>query len=253
MFVGAMKIQFESPLLTVVYLLCVVALGVIRTHTDNSIRFMACAGIYIYTTVQAYTLFKASEWVLNYTPSGWQVGAKSIWFALLFTLILVWGLSRVVQSAALALMSSGIGPVLRFINPLWLIDKLRKSDAEIEQMEAGTDKDPKRQNTGIMFTDMVRFSKQMGANEASMLKKSQMHNDIVRAQIVRNRGTEIKTIGDSFMVRFRSAESAVMCAMDCQRSRITISPRCPETSSTSGSVAKGAKSSIPATTCSATA
>ena len=217
MFVGAMKIQFESPLLTAVYLLCVIALGVIRTYTDNPVRFLACAGIYIYTTVQAYTLFKTSEWVVNYTPAGWQVEAKSIWFALLFTFIFVWGVSRVLQSAALALMSSGVGPVLRFINPLRLIDKLRKSDAEIEQMEAATDKDPKRQNTAIMFTDMVGFSKQMGANETAMLKKLQMHNDIMRAQIVRNRGTVIKTIGDAFMVRFRSAESAVMCAMDCQK------------------------------------
>lgn len=39
----------------------------------------------------------------------------------------------------------------------------------------------------------------------------------MRNQIVRNRGTVIKTIGDAFMVRFRSAENAVQCAMDCQK------------------------------------
>jgi class 3 adenylate cyclase len=216
MFAGALEIQLQSPLLTGVYLLCVVALGVIRTYAYNPIRALACAGVYIYTTIQAYTLFKASPWVIDYTPAGWQVEAKSIWFALLFTGIFVWGVSRVLQSAVLALMATGVGPVIRFLNPLRLIDRFRKSDAELEQMEA-SDKDPKRQNTAIMFTDMVGFSKQMGANEAQMLKKLQTHNEIMRGQIVRNRGTVIKTIGDAFMVRFRSAESAVQCAIDCQK------------------------------------
>jgi class 3 adenylate cyclase len=68
-----------------------------------------------------------------------------------------------------------------------------------------------------MFTDIVGYSKQMGANEAAMVKKLAIHNEIMRGQIVRNRGTVIKTIGDAFMVRFRSAESAVQCAMDCQK------------------------------------
>ena len=57
----------------------------------------------------------------------------------------------------------------------------------------------------------------MGKNEAAMVKKLQIHNEIMRNQIVRNRGTVIKTIGDAFMVRFRSAENAVQCAMDCQK------------------------------------
>ena len=57
----------------------------------------------------------------------------------------------------------------------------------------------------------------MGKNEAAMVAKLQIHNEIMRNQIVRNRGTVIKTIGDAFMVRFRSAESAVQCALDCQK------------------------------------
>jgi adenylate cyclase len=57
----------------------------------------------------------------------------------------------------------------------------------------------------------------MGSNEAAMYKKLQVHNEIMRGQIVRNRGTVIKTIGDAFMVRFRSAENAVQCGLDCQK------------------------------------
>ncbi|MEQ9449075.1 MAG: adenylate/guanylate cyclase domain-containing protein, partial [Rhodospirillaceae bacterium] len=87
----------------------------------------------------------------------------------------------------------------------------------MEGLEEGSDKNPKRQMTAIMFTDIVGYSKQMGANEAAMVKKLEVHNSIMRNQIVRNRGTVIKTIGDAFMVRFRSAENAVQCAMDCQK------------------------------------
>jgi len=50
-----------------------------------------------------------------------------------------------------------------------------------------------------------------------MYKRLQIHNDIVRNQIVRNRGTVIKTIGDAFMVKFRSAPNTVQCAMDIQK------------------------------------
>ena len=39
----------------------------------------------------------------------------------------------------------------------------------------------------------------------------------MRNQIVRNRGTVIKTIVDAYMARFRSAENGVQCAMDCQK------------------------------------
>ncbi|MBY0509884.1 MAG: adenylate/guanylate cyclase domain-containing protein, partial [Rhodospirillaceae bacterium] len=129
----------------------------------------------------------------------------------------VWGVSRVLQSLIVALVTMGLGRLLAPINPLRLLNKFRKSDAELEGMEEGSSKNPKRQLTAIMFTDIVGYSKQMGANEAAMVKKLNIHNEIMRNQIVRNRGTVIKTIGDAFMVRFRSAENAVQCAMDCQK------------------------------------
>jgi len=216
MFAGTIDIQINAPVLTAVYFGAVLLLAIIRVNTDNPIKMLACAGIYIYASIQAYTLFQTSKFITDYTTPGWITTAKTVWFTFLFTTIWVWGVSRVLQSAVVWLLSTGIGPLMRMINPLRLIDKFRSSDADLEAAEA-SDKDPKRQLTAIMFTDIVGYSKQMGANEAAMVKKLAIHNEIMRAQIVRNRGTVIKTIGDAFMVRYRSAENAVQCAMDCQK------------------------------------
>jgi class 3 adenylate cyclase len=217
MFAGAIAIQIDSPLLTLVYLALLVALVVLRLCVDNPIKTLGCALIYIYTMIQTFSLFQSSAFVMDFTPDGWLVTAKSLWFAALFTGICVWGVSRVLQSLTIALVTMGVGRMLAPINPLRLLNKFRKSDAELDSMDEGSSKNPKRQLTAIMFTDIVGYSKQMGANEAAMVKKLNIHNEIMRNQIVRNRGTVIKTIGDAFMVRFRSAESGVQCAMDCQK------------------------------------
>ena len=217
MFAGAIDIQLHSPMLSLVYGAILIALVVLRLYADNPIKSLGCALLYIYTTIQAFSLFQASSFVLDYTPAGWLVSAKSLWFAALFTGIWVWGVSRLLQSLVVGLVTMGVGRMLAPVNPLRLLNKFRKSDAELEGMEEGSAKNPKRQLTAIMFTDIVGYSKQMGANEAAMVKKLGIHNEIMRNQIVRNRGTVIKTIGDAFMVRFRSAENGVHCAMDCQK------------------------------------
>jgi class 3 adenylate cyclase len=217
MFAGAIDIQLHSPILTLIYAGVLVGLLILRLFLDNPIRILGCALIYIYTTVQTYSFFQSSSYVLDFTEPGWQVTAKSLWFAALFTGVWVWGVSRVLQSFVIALITMGLGRLLAPINPLRLLDKMRKSDADLDAMDEGSAKNPKRQLTAIMFTDIVGYSAQMGANEAKMVAKLQVHNEIMRNQIVRNRGTVIKTIGDAFMVRFRSAESAVQCALDCQK------------------------------------
>jgi class 3 adenylate cyclase len=218
MFAGAIDIQANSPVLFVVYLGILVALVILRLYVGNPIiKTFGCIGIYIYTTIQALSLYRGSSFVLDTTPEGWLVTAKSLWFAALFTGIWVWGVSRLLQSLVVALVTMGLGRLLAPLNPLRLLNKFRKSDAELEGMEEGSAKDPKRQLTAIMFTDIVGYSKAMGANEAAMVKKLNIHNEIMRNQIVRNRGTVIKTIGDAFMVRFRSAENGVQCAIDCQK------------------------------------
>jgi len=218
MFAAAIDLQLHSPTLTLVYLAMICALIFLRLFTGPPVTTLGCAAIYIYTTIHTYNLFTDSPYILDNTPAGWKVTAKGVWFAGLFTLIWMWGVSRALQAAFQAVLSTGIGAILAPLNPLRLLNKFRSSDAELDDMEGGgSAKDPKRQMTAIMMTDIVGYSKQMGANEAAMYKKLEIHNEIMRGQIVRNRGTVIKTIGDAFMVRFRSAENAVQCALDCQK------------------------------------
>ncbi|MEX2273628.1 MAG: adenylate/guanylate cyclase domain-containing protein [Vicinamibacterales bacterium] len=76
---------------------------------------------------------------------------------------------------------------------------------------------PRRVLAAIMITDMVGFSKDMEHSEADTYSKLMRHNDIVRQTIARNSGTEVKTIGDAFLVRFASAVDAVQAAVDIQR------------------------------------
>lgn len=76
---------------------------------------------------------------------------------------------------------------------------------------------PERELVAIMLTDMCGYSKQMEQNEALAYTKLLEHNRIIRSAIAQYRGREIKTIGDAFLVTFRSAIDAVDCALDIQR------------------------------------
>ncbi len=209
--------MFTTPLLIGIYVVGLFALVIVRTYFENPVKMLGQGLVYAYAMIQTYALFKASNYVLQYTPEGWLVTFKSFWFAIMFTVIMVWGVSMVLQYVFTLLMTVGLGTLLGRLAPTKMLDKFRASDKELEEMDGGTAKNPKKQNTAIMFTDIVGYSAQMGKNEAAMVAKLQIHNEIMRNQIVRNRGTVIKTIGDAFMVRFRSAESAVQCALDCQK------------------------------------
>jgi hypothetical protein len=67
-----------------------------------------------------------------------------------------------------------------------------------------------------MFTDIVGFSRHMGADEARMLRLLEIHNRIIRQAVVEHRGTVIKTVGDAFLVDFPSVVHAVQCAQTIQ-------------------------------------
>jgi class 3 adenylate cyclase/TolB-like protein len=69
-----------------------------------------------------------------------------------------------------------------------------------------------RKLAAIMFTDMVGFSRQMGADEARMLRLLNVHNQIIQHAVAAYHGTVIKTVGDAFLVDFPSVVSAVQCA-----------------------------------------
>ena len=80
-----------------------------------------------------------------------------------------------------------------------------------------SDSSPQRELSAIMMTDMVGYSGSMERDEQHTYAKLLEHNNIVRAAIVKCRGREIKTIGDAFLVVFRSANDAVDCAVSIQR------------------------------------
>ena len=69
-----------------------------------------------------------------------------------------------------------------------------------------------RRLAAIMFTDIVGFSRQMGADEARMLRLLDVHNQIIQQAVITHHGHVIKTIGDAFLVDFPSVVHAVQCA-----------------------------------------
>jgi adenylate cyclase len=73
-----------------------------------------------------------------------------------------------------------------------------------------------RKLAAIMFTDIVGFSRQMGANEARMLRLLEIHNRIIQQAVAEHQGHVIKSTGDGFLVEFPSVVNAVRCAQQVQ-------------------------------------
>src|SRR5215510_136386 len=73
-----------------------------------------------------------------------------------------------------------------------------------------------RRLAAIMFTDIVGFSRQMGADEARTMRLLALHNQVIRQVVTAHKGTVIKTVGDAFLVDFPSVVNAVQCAQQIQ-------------------------------------
>jgi class 3 adenylate cyclase len=69
-----------------------------------------------------------------------------------------------------------------------------------------------RRLAAIMFTDIVGFSRQMGSDEARMLRLLAVRNQIIQQAVTAHNGAVIKTVGDAFLVDFPSVVHAVQCA-----------------------------------------
>jgi adenylate cyclase len=88
--------------------------------------------------------------------------------------------------------------------------------ARMGQDTGSTTQGETRKLAAIMFTDMVGFSRQMGADEARMLRVLAAHNQIIHQAVADHHGTVIKTLGDAFLVDFPSVVQAVQCAQRVQ-------------------------------------
>ena len=175
MFAATLDMQIQLPTFALIFIGLIAGLVILRTYIEDPAQTLAAAAIYIYSIIQSYALFSDSTFIVDTTEEGWLLTGKAMCFAFLFTTILVWGFSKVVEFIYTTLLAVGLGSALAYINPLRLVNLFRSSDAELEQIDdsfhAGTDQVPKRPKTAIMMADIIGFSKQMGADVADMYKK----------------------------------------------------------------------------------
>jgi class 3 adenylate cyclase len=97
---------------------------------------------------------------------------------------------------------------------MWAGDVDRPAD-EIEEFLTGTrsEIEPDRVLATVLFTDLVdstRRAAEMGDHRWRALLAA--HDDVVRREIDRFRGREIKTLGDGFLATFDGPARAVRCA-----------------------------------------
>ncbi|MFH1609577.1 MAG: adenylate/guanylate cyclase domain-containing protein, partial [Candidatus Bipolaricaulota bacterium] len=74
-----------------------------------------------------------------------------------------------------------------------------------------------RRLAAIMFTDVAGFSALAQRDEKLALELLEEHRSLIRPLIAHCEGTEIKTMGDGFLIEFPGALQAVRCAIELQR------------------------------------
>jgi class 3 adenylate cyclase len=86
---------------------------------------------------------------------------------------------------------------------------------EIEEFVTGTrrEREPERILATIMFTDIVGSTERAaGAGDREWRRLLERHDELVRRELSRYRGREIKQLGDGFLAAFDGPARAVECA-----------------------------------------
>lgn len=74
-----------------------------------------------------------------------------------------------------------------------------------------------RKLAAIMITDMAGYSDLARRDEEGALQALDLYRRIVRDAVASHAGTEVKTMGDGFLLEFPSALDAVRCAVEIQQ------------------------------------
>jgi adenylate cyclase len=86
-----------------------------------------------------------------------------------------------------------------------------------------------RRLAAIMMTDVVGYSRLMGADEEGTLAQLKEHRrQLVDPKIKRHRGRIVKTTGDGMLAEFASPVEAVRCAVEIQRGMIPRNADLPQ-------------------------
>ncbi|HEX9259897.1 MAG TPA: adenylate/guanylate cyclase domain-containing protein, partial [Acidimicrobiales bacterium] len=102
------------------------------------------------------------------------------------------------------------------------VDDVRRTSIDIVAAAAGADRAPMVQpgsgTLTIVFSDIegsTRRAEQLG--DEAWMELLGFHNRLVRRQVERAGGYEVKAQGDGFMLAFPSARSAILCSMEIMR------------------------------------
>jgi class 3 adenylate cyclase len=101
--------------------------------------------------------------------------------------------------------------------------------AEAEEAVVVIDDKIERRLAAVLLTDVVGYSRLMGANEAATLAELQEHQfALINPTVGQYRGRIVKNMGDGILVEFKSVVDAVECAVAIQQGMVVRNTAIPQ-------------------------